>query len=89
MTVSQAMLIPTDRIIAGAAAAYVAYRLRSGWGEGVIYGDGDNDVHADQHPTAFVLTALSVVMVMAILTTITLGSSVSDLTALIVWLWKL
>jgi hypothetical protein len=56
----------TDRLIAGLAAAYFAYRLWSGWGEGVIYGDGDNDVHADEHPTAFVLTALSVVMVIAI-----------------------
>jgi hypothetical protein len=83
------MLTQTDRIIAGAAAAYFAYRLWSGWGGGVIYGDGDEDVYADRHPTAFVLTALSVVMVIAILTIIAFGSSLSDLTGLIVWLWKL
>jgi hypothetical protein len=82
------MLTPTDRVIAGVTAAYFAYRLWSGWGEGVIYGDGDNDVHAGEHPTAFVLTALSVVMVVAILVIIALGSSVGDLAATIAWLWK-
>jgi hypothetical protein len=45
----------TDRILAGLAAAYFAYRLWSGWGEGIIDGDGDEDVRADEHPTAFVL----------------------------------
>jgi hypothetical protein len=88
MIASQAMLTPTDRIIAGAAAAYFAYRLWSGWGEGVIYGDGDEDVHADKHQTAFILTALSVVMVIAVLGIIAFGSSLGELTALIVWLWK-
>jgi hypothetical protein len=50
------MHISTDRIIAGLAAAYFAYRLWSGWGDGTIYGDGNMDVHADKHPTTFVLT---------------------------------
>jgi hypothetical protein len=86
--VPHAMLTQTDRIIAGAAAAYFAYRLWSGWGEGVIYGDGDEDVYADKHPTAFVLTALSVVMAIAILASIALGSGLSDLAGLIAWLWK-
>jgi hypothetical protein len=83
------MLTPTDRIIAGLGAAYFAYRLWSGWGEGVIYGDGDEDVRADEHPTAFVLTALSAVMVIVICSIIALGSSVGDLIALIAWLWKM
>jgi hypothetical protein len=86
--VPHAILTPTDRIIAGAAAAYLACRLWSGWGAGVIYGDGDDDVHADQHPTAFALTALSAVMVIAILGIIAFGSSIDDLGALMVWLWK-
>jgi hypothetical protein len=78
----------TDRIIACLGAVYFAYRLWSGWGEGIIYGDGDDDVHSDQHSTAFVLTALSVVMVIVICSILALGSSVSDLGALIAWLWK-
>jgi hypothetical protein len=77
-----------DRILAGLVAAYFAYRLWSGWGEGVIYGDGDPDVRADDHPTAFVLTALSVVMVIAICLIIALGSSAGDLATLLAWLWK-
>ena len=77
-----------DRILVGLVAAYLAYRLWSGWGEGVIYGDGDMDVHADEHPSAFVLTALSVVMVIVICLIIALGSSASDLATLVAWLWK-
>jgi hypothetical protein len=79
----------TNRIIAGAAAAYFAHRLWSGWGDGVIYGDGDNDVQADKHPIAFVLTALSVVTVLAILAMFALGSSLGELAALAMWLWRL
>jgi hypothetical protein len=30
-----------DRVLVGLVAAYFAYALWSGWGEGVIYGDGD------------------------------------------------
>jgi hypothetical protein len=88
LIVPQPILTPTDRIVAGVAAAYFAYRLWSGWGVGVVYGDGDNDVHADKHPTAFVLTALSVLMIIAIFLVIALGSSVGDLAATIAWLWK-
>jgi hypothetical protein len=82
------MLTPTDRIIASLDAVDFAYRLWSGWCEGIIYGDRDDDVHAERHPTAFVLTALSVVMVIVICSIIALGSSVGDLGALISWLWK-
>jgi hypothetical protein len=77
-----------DRVLVGLVAAYFAYRLWSGWGEGVIYGDGDMDVHADEHPTAFVLTALSVVMVIVICLIIALGSSFTDMATLVAWLWK-
>jgi hypothetical protein len=66
-------MTPTDRILAGLAAAYFAYRLWSGWGEGIIFGDGDEDVRADEHPTAFVLTALSVILLIAMLGCIALG----------------
>ena len=59
-----------------------------GLGEGVIYGDSDMDVHADEHPTAFVLTALSVVMVIVICLIIALGSSFTDMATLVAWLWK-
>jgi hypothetical protein len=81
-------LTMVDRILVGLVAAYFAYRLWSGWGDGVIYGDGDDDVRADEHPMAFVLTALSVVMVIGICLFIALGSSVGDIAALIAWLWK-
>jgi hypothetical protein len=77
-----------DRVLAGLAAGYFAYRLWSGWGDGVIYGDGDEDVHADKHPTAFVLTALSVVFVIAILTFIAIGSHMIKLVAVTKWLWQ-
>jgi hypothetical protein len=77
-----------DRVLVGLVAAYFAYRLWSGWGEGVIYGDGDMDVHADEHPTAFVLTALSVVMVIVICLVVALGASAGNLSTWIVWLWK-
>jgi hypothetical protein len=81
-------LTMADRILVGLVAVYFAYRLWSGWGDGVIYGDGDDDVHANEHPTAFVLTALSVVMVIVVCSIIALGSSVGDVAALIAWLWK-
>jgi hypothetical protein len=77
-----------DRILAGLAAGYFAYRLWSGWGDGVIYGDGDEDVRADEHPTAFVLTALSVVLVIAILTCIAVGPDMTRLVAVAKWLWQ-
>ena len=54
----------------------------------MIYGDGDMDVHADEHPTAFVLTAFSVVMVIVICLIIALGSSAGDLATWIVRLWN-
>jgi hypothetical protein len=38
-----------DQVLFGLVAAYFAYRLWSGWGEGIIYGDGDDDVRADEH----------------------------------------
>jgi hypothetical protein len=46
---------------------------------GVIYGGGDTNVHAGEHPTAFVVTALWVVTVIAILVISALGSGVGDL----------
>jgi hypothetical protein len=82
-------LTTADRILAGLVAAYFAYRLWSGWGDGVIYGDGDMDVRADEHPTAFVLTALSVVLVIALLACIAVGSDAEQLVAFAEWLWKL
>jgi hypothetical protein len=78
----------TDRIIAGLAAAYFAYRLWSGWGDGIIYGDGDMDVHADKHPAAFVLTAVIIVAIIALCASIAVGSSASDLAATVAWIWK-
>jgi hypothetical protein len=78
-----------DRIIAALAAVYFAYRLWSGWGAGIIYGDGDMDVHADKHPAAFVLTALSVLVIIALCTCIALGSGAPDLAAIVAWIWKI
>jgi hypothetical protein len=78
-----------DRILAGAAAAYFAHRLWSGWSEGIIYGDGDMDVHADRHPTAFVLTALASIAVIVICACIALGSDAAQLVAAAKWLWRL
>jgi hypothetical protein len=80
-------LTSTDRIIAGLAAAYFAYRLWSGWGAGIIYGDGDPDVHADKNLTAFVLTALTTVLIIALLACIAIGSDAAHLTALTRWIW--
>jgi hypothetical protein len=79
----------TDRVLAALAAAYFAYRLWSGWGEGIIYGDGDMDVRADEHPTAFALTALSIVLVVAILACIAIGSDAGRIVTFAEWLWKL
>jgi hypothetical protein len=78
-----------DRIIASLFAAYAAHRLWSGWGNGIIYGDGDEDLRADEHPTAFVLTAFSILLVIGALTCITVGSDPTKLAALAAWLWKL
>jgi hypothetical protein len=78
-----------ERILAGLVAVYFAYRLWSGWGEGVIYGDGDMDVHADQHPTAFVLTALASIAVIAICACIALGPDAVSLAAIAKWMWQL
>lgn len=78
-----------NRILFGLVAAYFAYRLWSGWGEGVIYGDGDEDVRADEHPTAFVLTALSVVLLIVLFSCIAVGSDAAKLAAFATWLWKL
>ncbi len=82
-------LTTADRILVGIVAVYFAYRLWSGWGDGVIYGDGDMDVHADEHPTAFVLTAVSVVMVIVICSIVAIGPSIGDMAALVAWLWKI
>ncbi len=81
-------LTTADRVLVGLVAVYFAYRLWSGWGDGVIYGDGDMDVHADEHPAAFVLTALSVMMVIVICSIIAIGPSIDDMAALVAWLWK-
>jgi spore coat protein U-like protein len=78
-----------DRMLAGMAAAYFAYRLWSGWGEGIIYGDGDMDVRVNEHPTAFVLTALSIILVVVILACIAIGSDAGKLASFVGWLWKL
>jgi hypothetical protein len=83
------ILTSADRIIAALFAVYTAYRLWSGWGDGVIYGDGDDDVRADEHPTAFVVTALSVVLIIGTLTCVAIGSDAAKLAALAAWLWKL
>ena len=83
------MVTMMDRALAGAAAAYFAYRLWAGWGDGIIYGDGDQDVRADEHPSAFVLTALSVIFVIVVLGCIAVGSNASDLVSFAAWLWKL
>jgi hypothetical protein len=74
----------TDRILTGLVAAYFAYRLwlGLGLGEGVIYGDGDMNVHADELPTGFVRTALSVVLLIAVLTCIVVGFEAAQLAAL-------
>jgi hypothetical protein len=77
-----------DRIIASLAAAYFAYRLWSGLDAGVIDGEGDMDVHADHHPMAFVLTALSMVLLVAILVVIALGPNAVDVQRMIAWLGK-
>jgi hypothetical protein len=76
----------TDRILAGLAAACFAYRLWSGWGEDVIYGYGDEDVRADEHPTAFVLTALSVILLIVIFGCIAVGSDAGKLASFVRWL---
>jgi hypothetical protein len=78
-----------DRILAGMVAAYFAYRLWSGWGAGIIYGDGDMDVHADKHPTAFVLTAIGSVLVIALLAFLALGPNAINIAAVVEWLWKM
>jgi hypothetical protein len=77
-----------DRIIAGLAAAYLGYRLWSGWSVGIHYGDGDMEVHADQHPTAFVLTVLSSLLLIAILAYLALAPDGIGLSAAAVWLKK-
>jgi hypothetical protein len=78
-----------ERILAGIVAAYFAYRLWSGWAGGIIYGDGDMDVHADQHPTAFVLTALASIAVIAICVCIAVGSDATRLAGIAKWVWRL
>lgn len=77
-----------DRVIAGLAAAYFAYRLWSGLNAGIIAGEGDDDVHADHHPTAFVLTALSMVLLVGVLAIIALGPNAADVGQMIAWLAK-
>jgi hypothetical protein len=77
-----------DRIIAALAAAYLGYRLWSGWSVGVQYGDGDMDVHADQHPTAFVLTVLSSILLIAILACLALVPDGPELSTAVAWLKK-
>jgi hypothetical protein len=52
-------------------------------------GDGDEDVRAAEHPTAFVLTALSVVLVIVIFGCIAIGSDAGKLASFVGWLWKL
>lgn len=79
-------LTETDRILAGLAAAYMAYRLWSGMKVGVVYGDGDRDVHAETHPTAYVLTALSCVLVIAILGYVAIGQA--GVATILTWLGR-
>jgi hypothetical protein len=43
----------------------------------VIDGEGDMDVHADRHPTAFVLTALIMVALVTLCVGIALGQTLS------------
>ena len=64
----------TDRIIAGAAALYFGYRLLSGMSVGVMYGDGDRDVHAETHPTAYALTIVSYIFLIGICAYIAIGA---------------
>lgn len=75
-----------DRVIAGIAAAYFAYRLWSGVQAGIIDGDSDDDVHADHNPAAFVLTALSMALVVAVLAIIAIGPSAAGVQRMIAWL---
>lgn len=75
-----------ERIVAGLAAAHFAYRLWSGLNAGVIDGEGDMDVHADRDPTAFALTALMMVVLVALLAGIALGPNIIDIARMIAWL---
>lgn len=74
----------TDRVLAALVAVYMAYRLWSGIKIGIVYGDGDRDVHAESHPTAYVLTALSCLLVIAILSYIALGQAA--VATILMWL---
>jgi hypothetical protein len=63
-----------DRVLAGLAAAYSAYRLWTGARDGIVYGDGDRKVQADTHPAAYVLTMLSLMLLVGLLGYIAIGA---------------
>ena len=67
-----------ERVLAGIAAAYLAYRLWTGMQIGIIYGDGDNDVHAKTHPTAYALTAAASMFAITILSLIAIGPTIVE-----------
>ena len=77
-----------ERMIAGLAAAYFTYRLWSGFGAGIIDGDGDMDVHADRHPIAFALTAMSFVVLIIICSAIALWPAALDIAQIVAWIRK-
>jgi hypothetical protein len=82
-------LTSSDRIVACLFAAYTAYRLWSGWNVGMIDGDGDLDVSVEEHPTAFVLTALSIIFTITILVYFALGPDLPKLANFVAWLWEI
>lgn len=57
----------TDRVLAGLACAYFAWRVVAAVRTGVYAGDGDLDVHAERNPGAFALTVVSGILVAALL----------------------
>jgi hypothetical protein len=71
----------TERFLAGLAAAYFGYRVWTGMTHGIMFGDGDQDVHPDTHPVAFSLTAVTSAAVAVLCAYIALGPSINALFA--------
>jgi hypothetical protein len=55
-----------DGIVVALAGVYFCYRVVTALNTGIFYGDGDMDVHADEHPTAFALTVLSAIFAIVV-----------------------
>jgi hypothetical protein len=77
-----------DRVLFGLVAVYFCYRLLSALNTGIYDGGGDPDVHAEDHPTAFVLTIFSSLLVIVVCAFIALGPASTDLAEAVVWLRK-